>query len=317
MSSARIHPGVSETDVHSSNSFSSHGGSIHGGSIHSSSSTPVSTQRSNLQVPPKQLVFRKLFGISESDLYATEHTAANHRGRTPMAESVRTSIGRRKTFDGMSSLGSVPSLEATVEEEEEVELVLLNKVSSTLSELKRHDETAWREFSELTTHVYNQIKFNEAHDEFRSILVDHGFTERHGWPTHDVDINALLQQLSNLYITMQNKHSASHDTQNKIKNIQSLTFCPNILFSNFPHDFSLQPTSRSFASAVLLADISGFSKFAGQMCLRGARGLDTLHKVTSDFLGHFVHTVYDFDGDGKHNKTISFHFISYFFFSTL
>ena len=293
MSSARIHPSHSDTDLQLSVHVSSH-------STQNSSHTPLPSRSPltlTVQGPPKQLVFRKLFGISESDLYASEHTAPAHRNRA--TESFRNNAGgRRKSFDGLSSVSSAPTMEATAEEEEEVELVLLNKVSSTMSELKRHDETAWKEFSALTANVFTQIKINESHDELRSILVDHGFTLKHGWPTHDVDVSALLQQLSNIYITMQNKHSASHDTQNKIKNIQSLTFCPNILFSNFPHEFSQQPSSRSFASAVLLADISGFSKFAGEMCLRGARGLDTLHKVTSDFLGHFVHTVYDFDGDG-------------------
>jgi class 3 adenylate cyclase len=47
----------------------------------------------------------------------------------------------------------------------------------------------------------------------------------------------------------------------------------------------------------MLADISGFSQFSGDMCSKGVNGLDTLHTATNEFLGHFVDVVYRFKGD--------------------
>jgi hypothetical protein len=49
----------------------------------------------------------------------------------------------------------------------------------------------------------------------------------------------------------------------------------------------------------MLADISGFSKFSGEMCLKGVSGLDELREATNGFLGHIVKIVYEFHGDGK------------------
>jgi hypothetical protein len=57
--------------------------------------------------------------------------------------------------------------------------------------------------------------------------------------------------------------------------------------------------SITFTGACMLADISGFSKFSGAMCLKGVSGLDELREATNGFLGHIVKTVYEFNGDGK------------------
>ena len=66
----------------------------------------------------------------------------------------------------------------------------------------------------------------------------------------------------------------------------------------------------------MLADISGFSSFSAAMCSNGGittiitiisydwlivSGLDALREVTNGFLGHFIKTVYQYEGDGKMN----------------
>jgi hypothetical protein len=48
----------------------------------------------------------------------------------------------------------------------------------------------------------------------------------------------------------------------------------------------------------MLADISGFTKFSGEMCSKGAGGLDDLREATNGFLGHCVKLVYEYKGDG-------------------
>lgn len=90
-----------------------------------------------------------------------------------------------------------------------------------------------------------------------------------------------------------------------ISNLESAmaSFCPSILLSNFQH----HPTrshcihSKYIKAACLLADISGFSKLSGELCQRGAEGLDELHQATSGFLSEFMNIIYSFGGDGKNN----------------
>jgi hypothetical protein len=294
------------------------------GSMAPSSESPSAISDPSLFDPAKPFVFRKLFGLnnsSQADMgeYAsasTPHLLQTMHSRRISSSVLDISAGigpghmRRKSTAGHGQLTAAASAILTTTDEhpgdaaliedqsEGIELLLLNHVSATVTELKRFDDDAWKEFNALTSKIYSQISHQDTHEQLRAVLIEHGFTTKHGWRPHDVDVGGLLQAFSNIYIAEKAKHTPVHDAHIKIKNIQALTFCPNILFSNFPHEFKPEPCSISVQSAVLLADISGFSKFAGEMCLRGAKGLDVLHKVTSDFLGHFVHTVYDFDGDG-------------------
>jgi hypothetical protein len=137
----------------------------------------------------------------------------------------------------------------------------------------------------------------------KSDISKHGFSSESGWKYKSVDVDNLFEAFANHYLSEKSWAQAmsEQDVGDNLaeKEIESLTFCPNILFANFPNLFTEKPCSRPFQSAILLADISGFSKFSAEMCLRGAKGLDVLHRVTNDFLGYLVHTVYDFDGDGK------------------
>lgn len=217
------------------------------------------------------------------------------------AEEGLGSTTRRRSFEDIQLLGGIHEHSET----EYLEL-LFNQVSATTNELRSGEELAWMEFSALSEKAYNFLLTNAPSGSLFKVLTESGYSLEFGWVKDGTDIDALFQALGNLYLAEQSKHEHVHETHINIKNIQTLTFCPNVLFANFPHKFDSTPCSTSFDGAVMMADISGFSKFAGEMTLRGAKGLDSLHKVTSDFLGHFVHTVYEYDGDGK--------FYYYYFF---
>ncbi len=137
----------------------------------------------------------------------------------------------------------------------------------------------------------------------------------------------LLQALSNLYLKQKNSITSMSyanlfglgDTSGLD---QMLAFCPDCLLDYLnthalPNQLAEAPTdnqaegsqhtkeltatvpSLSFFGACMLVDISGFSKFSGAMCSKGVGGLDELRKATNGFLGHFVETVYEFNGDGE------------------
>jgi hypothetical protein len=223
-------------------------------------------------------------------------------------EDMMKKMSRRKSITGgltgmtSSSMGSgadSAALGTAVGDDESMVLMLLNHVAGTLGELQQRDASAWREFSTLTKTVHERLTRQQAGNELLSVMKYYKYNVDAGWP-ETVNIDKLYNQLSTLYLSEQTKADEDNDVASmKVKNVESLSFCPNVRFSNFPPEFACKPCVSVFDGAVLLADISGFSKFAGEMCTRGAKGLDVLHKVTSGFLGHFVQTVYDFDGDGK------------------
>jgi hypothetical protein len=212
----------------------------------------------------------------------------------------RKSLTASLTPSTTASSFDASQLNTTIGEDDSMILMLLNHLAGTLGELQQRDISAWKEFGVLTKSVFDRINVSHQMDnELLTLLKEYKYQPDTGWLVETVNIDRLYNQLSTLYLAEQSKADDDGETGIKIKNIESLSFCPNLLFSNFPSEFASKPCVSVFDGAVLLADISGFSKFAGEMCVRGAKGLDVLHKVTSSFLGHFVQTVYDFDGDGK------------------
>mmetsp|Transcript_27908 Transcript_27908/g.26759 ORF Transcript_27908/g.26759 Transcript_27908/m.26759 type:complete len:1469 (+) Transcript_27908:102-4508(+) len=63
------------------------------------------------------------------------------------------------------------------------------------------------------------------------------------------------------------------------------------------HEHKKEPHSVFFDAVVLLADISGFTRVAGNLCKGGKDGLDKLQKVTNDYLGELVNIIYSYKGD--------------------
>ena len=74
------------------------------------------------------------------------------------------------------------------------------------------------------------------------------------------------------------------------------SFLPNALISALKGG-PLSPRSDAFRGCCMLADISGFTKFSGDMCAQGARGLDKLHRLANEFFHYIVEIVYENNGD--------------------
>ncbi|RYH15624.1 hypothetical protein EON65_31475 [archaeon] len=168
--------------------------------------------------------------------------------------------------------------------------------------------------------------------ELQRILKDHGWNGYRFVFSEVVEkhLASFLQQLSNLYLKQKSTFFANRITEMYGKEdasafSQLASFSPNLLL-HYIHSAQPSPspsppiptsptstsstlsptqppihtpTSFSFTGACMLVDISGFSKFSGEMCKQGVTGLDGLREITNGFLGHFVKKVYEFDGDGK------------------
>ncbi len=170
------------------------------------------------------------------------------------------------------------------------------------------EEQDLSEFEEVTAEV-----LMVCHDpELLRIAKEHGWTgsRYYASPEKHLEVGYYLQALSNFYLKLnsptQDVHSLFSNNKNDPKAAaldQIVPYCPDLLIDYFrEHPQKLRTSdaiSINFKGACMLADISGFSKFSGAMCSKGVSGLDDLREATNGFLGHFVKTVYEYDGDGE------------------
>jgi len=184
--------------------------------------------------------------------------------------------------------------------------------------IKTHSDIL-TDFEDLTSKLLSGHVDPELHRIFKS----HGWTGAryrfsHVWTSVST---LLLQDLSNYYlkkkiaslsspyISMGMKSAA--DSSRRVSN-EVISFIPDCLLTYLKNHSSLNTTedgiqSFTFTGACMLPDISGFSKFSGEMCSKGVSGLDELRESINGFLGHIVETVYEYDGDGKNVIHSSYH----------
>ena len=190
---------------------------------------------------------------------------------------------------------------------------LINYISSHANDLL-DKSTALHDLERLVANVLD----TESEPSLLRLLKEFGWTGTGFDLASDdaLDGRELLQAFSNLYLKFRNIQSTlQKHLENTISGVeQVLPFCPDILFE-FLAEHSQESTNNiegtgtgrsldevpclSFSGACMLVDISGFSKFSGAMCSKGVTGLDELRKATNGFLGHFVKTVYEYNGDGE------------------
>lgn len=163
-----------------------------------------------------------------------------------------------------------------------------------------------------------------ADPELNRILKEQAWTGarfRSSTLQNEFDVNSCLHALSNYYLKISNAamlrskivrqasvasvSSAFNAAANDARILDQIRpYLPDLLVqylkSNPIRKKEKDPRVISFASACMLADISGFSKFSGAMCSKGVSGLDELRETTSVFLGEFVKCVYEYGGDGKY-----------------
>jgi hypothetical protein len=228
-------------------------------------------------------------------------TSSRRAFRTRSRSIVQTGVSRRGSVKA-SFMSTASSVSTNPHHSCES---LINFLTTNLQEIASDREFLHR-FEEMTTDA-----LMEMHDmEFQRVLKTHGWTGSRYRHSEDkpVDCESLLQALSNYYLRSKMAHYTTHistlfESGDEKGAEQILSFCPDLLLTclketGAPVTGSSDVKTYSFLGACMLADISGFSKFSGAMCLKGASGLDDLREATSGFLGHLVKTVYEFQGDG-------------------
>eukprot|EP01031_Cornospumella_fuschlensis_P031532 gene31532-38112_t len=237
---------------------------------------------------------------SEEFHQTVEEAAIQSRNKPYRARSVDFSSPSSKNRNGsMSSFLSQGSNgpAQTVE-------TLINFLTTNM-DLITKDKEYMRKFEELTSEV-----LIDSHDnELSRLIKSYGWMGTRYKPLEDTPFEAhtLLQALSNLYLKNKVSNYTAHISNmfgmgNEHGADQILSFCPDLLLTCLKEN---SPLSAEFSGvrsvhvkgACMLADISGFSKFSGAMCLKGVSGLDDLREATSGFLGALVKTIYEFRGD--------------------
>jgi hypothetical protein len=279
------------------------GGSISGGSeLLAFTSLADGGEDWEMKAPdPKQALVTKLSGKYSADSSGDEVTAS----KTPVGESKGlndedslVTKTHRKSGKLSPLNGRLQSETATPREESSL-TSLFSYLSSHIDELTAGNDNTWTEFSAMTNSVYSKAGSDSIGGNVRKVLTELGYSPLHGWRRNTAQhVSLIFQKFSNLYLSTSTSQAPSHNRKD-VGNLDSLTFCPDTLFLSFLDSHAPQLSCELVQTAVLLADISGFSKYAGKMCLQGSKGLDTLHKVTNEYLGRFVQTVYRYQGDGK------------------
>jgi hypothetical protein len=251
--------------------------------------------RINSKIHPSSIITSEEFQAN------VEEAAVQLRDEPYRAKSLRNSTlpqYRNGSLASFLSQGSISPPQYSVEN--------LIDYLTTFIDMILIDKDHMHKFEELSAEVISYAHNFELH----RIVKSHGWTGSRYRGTEDTPFEAhsLLQALSNLYLKNKVSNYTAHisnmfELGDEKSADQILSFCPDLLLTclrdkSFPHgDFGVQ--SFSFTGACMLADISGFSKFSGAMCLEGVSGLDDLREATNGFLGQLVKTVYEFRGDGE------------------
>lgn len=185
---------------------------------------------------------------------------------------------------------------------------LLDFLTANTSKMGEDDVTFQSEFEHLTAMCMLTIR----DPELVRVLKECGWTgNRYITPSGGRwDVDFVIQALSNYYLkctnmavlSSVNHFSVQTSTGRHRSTFDNISpFCPELVIEalRLKGGEIRRPFKHPFVGACMLADISGFSAYSGQMCSKGVTGLDELRSVTNGLLGHFVRTVYEFGGDGK------------------
>jgi hypothetical protein len=190
---------------------------------------------------------------------------------------------------------------------------LLEKIIAFLSEMPEFKsdsdpafQQALKDLSELTIKTLHSYK----DPAFTRVLKSFGWTgTRYQSEESGFSKAEFIQALSNIYLKFQFRPALSLENINDPSDINNMeriaAFCPDIVVDCLGNSPDLLLTSEintptySFTGAVMLVDISGFTKFSAAMCSQGVKGLDDLRNATNGLLGQFVKAVYNYNGDGK------------------
>ena len=199
--------------------------------------------------------------------------------------------------------------------------ILTEYAYSRLDEI-RNDVEALTAFEQLIDKV---LRENDSDQDLLRILKSYGWNGRtlNSVDKLSIDIDALLKALYNLYLSRRKLVKASsriRSTESEVENL--IAFVPNLLIEHFQSISLVKPlrnsdisvSTSSMIGAVMLADISGFSKFAAEMCSQGVRGLNDLHVATNEFLGHIIESIYSYGGDGTFSCSRGFSLASFSFY---
>jgi hypothetical protein len=116
-------------------------------------------------------------------------------------------------------------------------------------------------------------------------------------------VSRFKQYVGSKHLNEISKSKVMIETDNDAEDHLSVSFCPDLLYEylqNVQTDPILLPETRYFNGALLLVDVSGFTKLSGQLCDMGTTGLDLLQVNMKDYIGRVIDIVYSYNGDGKY-----------------
>lgn len=263
----------------------------------------------------------------DNDLNASTDVDDGYIGRVSSTSSKRSMRGKSRGIQWAASSSQRHSSSSFMSNASSNSNPTISSVETLINFLTAHLPliTSDREYLRQLEEMSADVLAESPDVEVQRIFKAHGWTGSRYRNSEEKPVEAasLLQALSNLYLKNKMQQYTSHISSllgngDEKGADQILSFCPDLLLTclkkhGAPKAHEKELVTHTFMGACMLADISGFSKFSGAMCLKGASGLDDLRDATSVFLGHLVKTVYEFQGDGK-SLLIYFSFLLFILF---
>lgn len=180
---------------------------------------------------------------------------------------------------------------------------LLNYLVENSQDLLKN-QVKMKRFEQITAEVVN------SHDD----PALHRVVKQHGWNGNKyprqiqaaLDTDSYQRALVNLYLSQRKGYDgikSNIPVEESTESEKIVSFLPDLLVNHLTNSLVIEQSGdiscSTFFGAALLVDISGFSMFAAEKCSHGVAGLNDLHDATNGFLGHLVHIVYRYGGDGK------------------
>lgn len=177
--------------------------------------------------------------------------------------------------------------------------IILEFISEWIQELRVLEADAIAHLDILTTQCIENEKYST---NFEQIVVSHGWTSLHGWLTPFADFDCVLRSLGNYYFSLYSKPSQRlppiANSEISVEELDIMTFCSDTLLSCLCTSTE-SSNHLSHKATLLVAEISGFSRFGSYQYHKGASGLNFLHVAMKNFFGRIVDIVYEHGGDGN------------------
>lgn len=176
-----------------------------------------------------------------------------------------------------------------------VDINPLNRIIDFIT-LNKNSQLTLNTLFELSSQIKSSLDSMNNNENLLEIFTHFGWSENHGFDS-SLNLNGLLIALETYSKKNPSCDEEYKDTSSFVSFTPEFLVCKISNLINSNDSFILKPTSFLFPGALLLVDISGFTKLSNYYCLQGEIGIDKLQSIINAYIGNLVDVIYSYGGD--------------------